>query len=144
MLFPLPCCPLSDHAVGISSVLRANAIVGHIALNDVSLIYTRVSGAVNPYASQSMDRVGTGNNSSSLLPAIHSHLAQYALVFIPGLVTGRLFDMGHFRIPLALATAFLIVATFLVAQCKEYWQFLLCQGFAVGVRMPAVPPHFRR
>lgn len=58
---------------------------------------------------------------------------QYSLVFIPGLVTGRLFDMGLFRIPLALASAFLVVATFLVAECKEYWQFLLCQGFAVGV-----------
>lgn len=62
-----------------------------------------------------------------------SHI-QYALVFIPGLVTGRLFDMGMFRVPLAVATAFLIMATFLVAQCTEYWQFLLCQGFAVGVR----------
>lgn len=58
---------------------------------------------------------------------------QYSLVFIPGLVTGRLFDMGLFRVPLALASAFLVVATFLVAECKEYWQFLLCQGFAVGV-----------
>lgn len=58
---------------------------------------------------------------------------QYALVFIPGLVTGRLFDKGVFKAPLAAASAFLIVATFLVAQCKVYWQFLLCQGFAVGL-----------
>ncbi|EKM55121.1 uncharacterized protein PHACADRAFT_255517 [Phanerochaete carnosa HHB-10118-sp] len=58
---------------------------------------------------------------------------QYALVFVPGLVTGRLFDKGMFRVPLAVSSVFLVAATFLVAQCKEYWQFLLCQGFAVGL-----------
>ncbi|KAI0086146.1 MFS general substrate transporter [Irpex rosettiformis] len=58
---------------------------------------------------------------------------QYSLVFIPGLVVGRLFDMGIFRIPLTLASAWLVMATFLVAECKTYWQFLLCQGFAVGL-----------
>ena len=27
----------------------------------------------------------------------------------------------------------LVVATVLVAECKTYWQLLLCQGFAVGI-----------
>lgn len=27
----------------------------------------------------------------------------------------------------------LIVATFLTAECTQYWQFLVCQGIAVGV-----------
>jgi MFS family permease len=44
-----------------------------------------------------------------------------------------LFDLGYFKIPYAIASALLIVATFLVAECKEYWQFLLCQGFATGI-----------
>jgi len=26
-----------------------------------------------------------------------------------------------------------VAATFLIAECKTYWQFLLCQGFAVGL-----------
>ena len=55
------------------------------------------------------------------------------MVFIPGLVTGRLFDMGWFKVPLFFSSAFLVLSTFLVAECKEYWQFLLCQGFAVGL-----------
>ncbi|KAI0689428.1 major facilitator superfamily domain-containing protein [Cytidiella melzeri] len=58
---------------------------------------------------------------------------QYALVFVPGLITGRIFDMGIFKIPLAVASAWLVMATFLVAECTTYWQFLLCQGFAVGL-----------
>ncbi|KAI0747288.1 MFS general substrate transporter [Irpex lacteus] len=58
---------------------------------------------------------------------------QYALVFIPGLVVGRIFDMGIFRVPLAVASAWLVMATFLTAECKTYWQFLLCQGIAVGL-----------
>ncbi|PIL24395.1 MFS general substrate transporter [Ganoderma sinense ZZ0214-1] len=58
---------------------------------------------------------------------------QYALVFIPGLVVGRIFDMGYVKLPLGLASALLVTATFLTAECKEYWQFLLCQGIAIGL-----------
>ncbi|KZT69233.1 MFS general substrate transporter [Daedalea quercina L-15889] len=63
---------------------------------------------------------------------------QYALVFIPGLVFGRLFDMGHFKVPLFCASALLVAATFLVAECKEFWQFILCQGIAVGLGCGAI------
>ncbi|KAI0628578.1 MFS general substrate transporter [Trametes polyzona] len=59
--------------------------------------------------------------------------AQYALVFMPGLVFGRLFDMGYLRLPVAVASVLLIVCTFLTAECKEFWQLLLCQGFGVGI-----------
>ncbi|CAE7169739.1 unnamed protein product [Rhizoctonia solani] len=58
---------------------------------------------------------------------------QYALVFLPGLVTGRLFDLGHYRIPQLCAAALLVIGTFLAAECHEYWQFLLCQGIAIGL-----------
>lgn len=58
---------------------------------------------------------------------------QYALVFIPGVFTGRLCDLGYFRAPFAVGTVFVVVATFLVAQCTKYWQFLLCQGFFLGL-----------
>ncbi|KAF8900548.1 MFS general substrate transporter [Mucidula mucida] len=58
---------------------------------------------------------------------------QYSLVFLPALFAGRLFDLGYFRPLLLGCSALLVVATFLVAECHEYWQFLLCQGFAVGL-----------
>lgn len=54
-------------------------------------------------------------------------------MFLPALLTGRMFDLGYFKVPLLCASILLVVATFLVPQCTEYWQFLLCQGFAVGV-----------
>lgn len=59
---------------------------------------------------------------------------QYALVFVPGVVTGRLVDLGYFRVPFGVGTIIVVVATFLVAQCTKYWQFLLCQGILLGVR----------
>lgn len=52
---------------------------------------------------------------------------------MPGLITGRLFDLGYFRMPLFIASCILVISTFLIAECTQYWQFLLCQGFAVGV-----------
>ncbi|KAH9888049.1 MFS general substrate transporter [Cubamyces lactineus] len=58
---------------------------------------------------------------------------QYALVFMPGLAFGRLFDMGYLRLPVGLASALLVACTFLTGECKEFWQFILCQGFGIGL-----------
>ncbi|KAI0716985.1 MFS general substrate transporter [Earliella scabrosa] len=58
---------------------------------------------------------------------------QYSLMFMPGLVLGRLFDMGYLRIPVFLASVLLVVCTFLTTECTEFWQFLLCQGFGIGL-----------
>nr|GAT51720.1 predicted protein [Mycena chlorophos] len=58
---------------------------------------------------------------------------QYSLVFLPGLITGRMFDLGYFRIPYLTASILLVVLTFLVGECHHYWQFLLCQGIATGL-----------
>ncbi|KAI0345395.1 MFS general substrate transporter [Trametopsis cervina] len=58
---------------------------------------------------------------------------QYSLIFLPGLVVGKLFDRGILKVPLAISSVLLTVATLLVAECHEYWQFLLCQGFALGL-----------
>ncbi|KAI0306270.1 MFS general substrate transporter [Multifurca ochricompacta] len=58
---------------------------------------------------------------------------QYALVFFPALISGRLFDIGYLRGPLILASINLVLCTFLIAECQKYWQFLLCQGFGVGI-----------
>lgn len=48
---------------------------------------------------------------------------------------GRLFDFGYFWSIILPASALIIFATFLIPECKEYWQFLLCQGLAIGVRL---------
>ncbi|KIM36456.1 hypothetical protein M413DRAFT_78221 [Hebeloma cylindrosporum] len=57
---------------------------------------------------------------------------QYSLVFLPGLFVGRLFDLGYFRLVFLISSGVLVGATFLAAQCTQYWQFLLCQGILVG------------
>ena len=58
---------------------------------------------------------------------------QTSLVFFPALVSGRLFDTGHLHVPLFIASVNLVLCTLLIAECHEYWHFLLCQGFGVGV-----------
>ncbi|KAF9254616.1 MFS general substrate transporter [Marasmius fiardii PR-910] len=70
------------------------------------------------------------NSSPSSIAWIGS--VQYALVFLPGFFAGRLFDIGYFRVMISTSSILIVVATFLIPECKEYWQFLLCQGFAVG------------
>ncbi|KAF5323716.1 hypothetical protein D9619_012953 [Psilocybe cf. subviscida] len=58
---------------------------------------------------------------------------QYSLVFLPALIVGRFFDLGYFRVLYAGASATIVIATFLIAQCTQYWHFLLCQGIMVGL-----------
>lgn len=60
--------------------------------------------------------------------------SQYSLVFLPGLLFGRLFDLGHFRVPFLVSSILLVLATFLIAECTKYWHFVICQGIAIGVR----------
>ena len=75
--------------------------------------------------------------SNALAPRQINRLRQYALVFFPALISGRLFDIGYFRLPLLIASANLVLCTLLIAECHEYWHFLLCQGFGVGVSAAA-------
>ncbi|KAF9047236.1 major facilitator superfamily domain-containing protein [Rhodocollybia butyracea] len=58
---------------------------------------------------------------------------QYALVLFPALFSGRLFDLGIFKLPFLAASILVVVCTILVGQCTHYWQFFLCQGVAVGI-----------
>ncbi|CAE6427454.1 unnamed protein product [Rhizoctonia solani] len=61
-----------------------------------------------------------------------------------GLIVGRLFDMGYFRIPQVTASVVLVGGTFLTAECKEYWQFLICQGVGVGFASGFLKPGLQK
>ncbi|KAJ6468124.1 MFS general substrate transporter [Mycena vitilis] len=71
------------------------------------------------------------NNTSSAISWIGS--VQIALTFGVAVLMGRLFDNGWFALPAACASVALVVLTVLTGQCTEFWEFLLCQGFAIGI-----------
>lgn len=58
---------------------------------------------------------------------------QYALVCLPSLATGRLFDLGYFKVPFFAASCVLVTCTFLTAECTQFWQLFLTQGIGLGV-----------
>ncbi|KAG2145069.1 MFS general substrate transporter [Suillus cothurnatus] len=58
---------------------------------------------------------------------------QYALVCLPSLATGRLFDLGYFKVPFFAASCVLVTCTFLTAECTKFWQLFLTQGIGLGV-----------
>ncbi|KAJ6522361.1 MFS general substrate transporter [Mycena vulgaris] len=70
------------------------------------------------------------DSSSSAIAWIGS--VQIALTFGIAVLMGRLFDNGWFALPAACASVALVVLTILIGECTEFWQFLLCQGFALG------------
>ncbi|KAM5529995.1 hypothetical protein V8D89_016340, partial [Ganoderma adspersum] len=57
---------------------------------------------------------------------------QRAMSYAPGLIVGRLFDWGYFRLPVFAASVLFVACMILTAECTQYWQFLLCQGFGIG------------
>ncbi|KAJ7437974.1 major facilitator superfamily domain-containing protein [Mycena galericulata] len=71
------------------------------------------------------------DSSSSAIAWIGS--IQIALTFGIAVLMGRLFDNGWFALPAACASVALVVLTILTGQCTEFWHFLLCQGFGIGV-----------
>ncbi|KAE9407339.1 MFS general substrate transporter [Gymnopus androsaceus JB14] len=58
---------------------------------------------------------------------------QYAFVLLPALFSGRLFDLGIFKLPFLAASIVVVVCTILVGQCTQYWHFFLCQGVGIGI-----------
>ncbi|KAI8975863.1 MFS general substrate transporter [Trametes punicea] len=73
--------------------------------------------------------VGTSPSTVAWIGSVQ----QYALIFLPGLVIGRIFDMGWTKVPLGIASGVIVTAAFLIAECTKFWHFLLCQGFALGL-----------
>ncbi|KAG1787917.1 MFS general substrate transporter [Suillus plorans] len=58
---------------------------------------------------------------------------QYAFMCLPSLATGRMFDLGYFKIPFFTASCVLVACTFLTAECTKFWQLFLTQGVGLGV-----------
>ncbi|VDB82621.1 unnamed protein product [Peniophora sp. CBMAI 1063] len=77
---------------------------------------------------------------SSTMPVYDPDLLMESdsLVFLPAFIFGRLFDIGHFRVPFLTASTALVVCTFLIAECTQYWQFMLCQGIIIGLCSGAI------
>jgi MFS family permease len=77
---------------------------------------------------------------------------QFAFVFFPALVAGRLFGLGYVRGTLIFASINLVACTFSIAECNQFWQLLLCQGFGIGIScglvfgsgMSAIPHWFKK
>lgn len=74
---------------------------------------------------------GLSGASSSNIAWIGS--IQYSFLFLPGLVSGRLLDRGHYHGPLLSASVLLVSATLAIAECRKYWQILICQGIITGL-----------
>ncbi|CAK5267562.1 unnamed protein product [Mycena citricolor] len=120
-----------------------SVVAGVVAGNSATFGYVNAWGVFQAYYEQ--NTLNHVNASTMCVPSAASTSSadfresawigsiQYSLIFFPSLITGRLFDLGYFQGPLAVSSVILIAATFLVAQCKEYYQFLLCQGILTGV-----------
>jgi MFS family permease len=74
----------------------------------------------------------------SILPQSPSTISwigsiQACLMFTLGIFSGRALDRGWFRPTIAIGIAIQVLGIFALSGAKNYWQFLLTQGFCTGV-----------
>ncbi|KAJ7924312.1 major facilitator superfamily domain-containing protein [Mycena leptocephala] len=157
LLQVLPCLPaeaLDDYPDG---GFRAWLVLfGAFCISFSSWGYINSWGVFQAYYQQT---ILLGSSSSEMyvptpvyhhLIALHSILTdrnqrwigslQHSIIFLPGLIVGRLFDIGLFRIPCAIGSLLIVLATFLVPLCRTLMHFLLCQGLTIGLGCGLVFP----
>ncbi|KAH3918536.1 hypothetical protein HBI56_134770 [Parastagonospora nodorum] len=59
-------------------------------------------------------------------------LTVFFLLSIP-LWSGAASDTGHFKLVLRMGIGLWLIGIFMTSICKEYWQFVLAQGFCIGL-----------
>lgn len=102
-------------------------VLGAFCATMATLGYANSWGVFQAYYEQT----SLSDNTPSSIAWIGS--SQYALIFLPGFIVGRLFDMGYLRHTVLISSIFLVVSTMIVAECSKYWHFLLVQGLMTGV-----------
>ncbi|KAF9018133.1 MFS general substrate transporter [Hymenopellis radicata] len=80
-------------------------------------------------------RVYLTNQAPSTISWIGS--VQLALQFLIGIVSGKLFDKGHFHVLMAVGSLLLLFSSFMLSLAKpqKFYQVLLSQGFGMGIGM---------
>lgn len=60
---------------------------------------------------------------------------QTGFLLLGGTLSGRLFDLGYFYHLIIFSTCITFFSFMMVAQCTEFYQLLLAQGFGIGLGM---------
>ncbi|KAL7417054.1 major facilitator superfamily domain-containing protein [Mrakia frigida] len=102
-------------------------VAGALHMTFATFGFTNAWGVFQAY--YETDLLSTSNPSS--IAWIGS--LQYCLIFLPAVIMGRLFDTGTFIVPYTISALTYTVSVILIAQCKEYYQFVLCQGVLLGL-----------
>lgn len=62
---------------------------------------------------------------------------QIACIFYGGTLSGRFFDKGYLNVLIVFGSILTFTCYMVLAECKEYWHVLLCQGLGMGLGMGA-------
>lgn len=62
---------------------------------------------------------------------------QIACIFYGGTLSGRFFDRGYLNVLVVGGSIITFTCYMVLAECKEYWHVLLCQGLGMGLGMGA-------
>ncbi|KAI9740989.1 MAG: hypothetical protein M1834_002700 [Cirrosporium novae-zelandiae] len=58
---------------------------------------------------------------------------QAFLLLVVGLITGRAYDAGYFRLLVQAGTILIVFGFMMTSLCKAYWQIMLAQAVVIGI-----------
>ncbi|KAL7417060.1 MFS general substrate transporter [Mrakia frigida] len=102
-------------------------VAGAVHMTFATFGFTNGWGVFQAYYEEDL----LSKSSSSSIAWIGS--LQYCLILLPAVVMGRLLDKGVFIVPYTVAALVYTASIVLTAQCKVYYQFVLCQGILQGL-----------
>ncbi|KAI9149901.1 MFS-type transporter dbaD [Paramyrothecium foliicola] len=119
----VPPGPVNDFPDG-GLLAWTQVAMGHLAIFNC-WGYVTTFGFFQEYYLQELD------NSSSEIAWIGG-MEMFLLNFI-GVFSGRIVDMGYFRLSLSLGCALQVIGTFMTALSTKYWHLFLAQGVCTGL-----------
>jgi len=84
-------------------------------------------GAFQTFYSQDLLRTSSASDISWI------GTVQSSLIMLGSVYSGPLYDWGYLRTLIATGSFLIVFGMFMTSLCVEYWQFLLAQGFVMGI-----------
>ncbi|KAA8903363.1 hypothetical protein TRICI_005721 [Trichomonascus ciferrii] len=105
--------------------------VGWLQVVLTHIVFLNTWGVANGYGIFQQYYTQALGESASNISWVGS--VQIFLLFLVGVVAGRLTDGGYFRIVFALGVFLQLLGIFMTSLCTKYWQIFLTQGICLGL-----------
>lgn len=116
---------------GLTDLPPDGGFIAWLQVGLTHIVFLNTWGVANGYGIFQQYYTQALGESASNISWVGS--VQIFLLFLGGVIAGRLTDGGYFRIVFALGVFLQLLGIFMTSLCTEYWQIFLAQGICLGL-----------